>query len=215
MLDTGNSILKTLKNRVSAILWDFDGVIIDSMPVRTDGFAKVLSEYPNEQVEELLEYHKLNGGKSRFVKFRYFFEIIRSESISEENVLSYADKFSSIMVELLTNKEFLIKETVEFIRSHYNEIPMHVVSGSEENELRFLCRELGLESFFKTISGSPTEKSVLVSNVICEFNYNKSEVVLIGDSINDYDAATSNGIDFYGFNNPSLKSIGAGYIARC
>jgi phosphoglycolate phosphatase-like HAD superfamily hydrolase len=35
---------------------------------------------------------------------------------------------------------------------------------------------------------------------------------LIGDSINDYEAANKNNIFFYGFNNANLKSLGSGYI---
>ena len=59
------------------IFWDFDGVILNSNKVRDSGFEIVLKDFPKNQVELLLNYHRQNGGLSRYVKFRYFFEVIR------------------------------------------------------------------------------------------------------------------------------------------
>lgn len=64
------------------IIWDFDGVIVESNHIREKGFRKVLESFPENQVEELLVFHNNNGGLSRYVKFRYFFENIRKEEIS-------------------------------------------------------------------------------------------------------------------------------------
>ena len=44
--------------------------------------------------------------------------------------------------------------------------------------------------------------------------YENSKVVLIGDSINDYEAAISNGIDFVGYNNISLKEFNCNYVDK-
>ena len=38
------------------ILWDFDGVIMDSNAVRDIGFEKVLDNYPKESIEEFKEF---------------------------------------------------------------------------------------------------------------------------------------------------------------
>lgn len=83
----------SLKNKKN-IFWDFDGVLMDSMPVRNKGFELVLKDYPEEQVQELMAFHLKNGGLSRYVKFRYFFEEIRKETISEDEVSIWASKFS-------------------------------------------------------------------------------------------------------------------------
>ncbi len=75
------------------ILWDFDGVIMDSMPVRDKGFEIVLKNYPQEQVALLMEYHRNNGGLSRYNKFRYFFEEILKETITESEIKVFAEEF--------------------------------------------------------------------------------------------------------------------------
>lgn len=197
----------------SAIIWDFDGVLMDSMPVRDRGFERVLASYPSDQVQALMHYHRQNGGLSRYVKFRYFFEKIRGESVSEAQIEWLAAQFSEVMRKELIREELLISDTVQFVKRHYNRIPMHVVSGSDHHELRYLCGALNLQPFFRSIAGSPTAKKQLVAQLILDHQYNASQLVLIGDSRNDWDAAVENQIDFMGYNNTSLIGLGAGYIS--
>ncbi|WP_037321029.1 HAD family hydrolase [Salegentibacter sp. Hel_I_6] len=196
----------------SVILWDFDGVILDSMPVREYGFKKVLEKYPQEQVEELLNYHNKNGGLSRYVKFRYFFEQIRKEELKDGQLKTFTDYYSEIMRERLVSKKNLISESLEFIKRNLEKYNMHIVSGSDREELRFLCNSLGISEYFKTISGSPTPKIELVADLLIKYNYNLKEVCLIGDSKNDFEAARQNKIDFYGYNNTALRGLGTKYI---
>ncbi len=196
----------------NVLFWDFDGVILDSVPIRNEGYWHALKEYPDEQVEKLIRYQQLNGGISRYVKFRYFYEDILGKEISEEKVNSYAKTFSEYMVQRLTDKSLLIDETIRFIENHYESIPMHIVSGSDQEELRFLCKELEIDHFFKSIHGSPTPKIDLVKQVLYLERYHPEDAALIGDSINDYDAARLNGLTFYGYNNPDLKDKVENYI---
>ncbi|APG59287.1 HAD family hydrolase [Christiangramia salexigens] len=194
------------------IFWDFDGVIISSEEIRIYGFKEVLKDYPKKQVEQLLEFHKKNGGLSRYVKFRYFFEDVRGEEVSEPIINNLAMQFSKIMLDNLTSRELLIADTYNFISNQYQNFEMHIVSGSDEKELRELCSQLGLVNFFDLIYGSPTPKTSLVAQIILDKNYEPQDCVLIGDSINDYEAAKINGVDFIGFNNIHLKERGLSYI---
>jgi len=190
------------------ILWDFDGVIMDSMPIRGKGFEEVLKEFPKEQVETLLAFHEHNGGLSRYVKFKYFFEKIRGEVITNEQVLELADRFSKIMLALLIDEKLLIEDSVNFIKNNWMNHEMHIVSGSDGKELNYICQELGLAQYFKSINGSPTPKNELVKNVIASNFYHKSDTVLIGDSINDFEATQVNKISFCGYNCEALRQYG-------
>jgi phosphoglycolate phosphatase-like HAD superfamily hydrolase len=191
------------------ILWDFDGVIVDSNSVREFGFREVLKEFDSEQVEQLIDFHNANGGWSRYVKFRYFYEEILKRPISESQVQELANRFSSIMVESLPNPELLIEETVRFIQEmHSQGKQMHIVSGSDGDELRSLCEELELSKYFISINGSPTPKPALVKAIIDNGDILACQYCLIGDAVNDYDAAKANKITFFGFNNAALSNLG-------
>jgi phosphoglycolate phosphatase-like HAD superfamily hydrolase len=190
------------------ILWDFDGVLMNSNAVRDIGFEKVLANYPKHQVDKLMKFHQANGGLSRYVKFRYFYEEVLKQAVIDEQIQAMATSFSLIMKSLLVNPDLLIQDSLEFVKQQFEQkTPMHIVSGSDQTELRFLCKELNIDHYFLSIHGSPTAKKILVKSVIEENRYSKENIVLIGDSINDFEAAKENEITFCGYNNASLKSL--------
>lgn len=195
---------------IKTILFDFDGVIIDSMSIRNQGFRIIAKEVTEDEsvINEFIKYHRYNAGLSRFVKIRYLYEKLLNKLISEVEINRLADEFSKLMKSKLVDKSILIKETVEFIKSIHKDFNLHIVSGSEENELNYLCLNLELSNYFKTIEGSPTHKNDLVKNILKKHNYDPKECILIGDSINDYEAASINKVDFYAYNNKNIKQYG-------
>ena len=193
---------------INTIFWDFDGVLLDSMNVRDWGFKKIFEGYDNELINDLISYHRINGGLSRYVKIKYFFEELVKNPINDQQVLKYAEKFSLLMRKELTDKKNLIVDSLEYVKKNYNKYNFHIVSGSDQKELRFLCKKLEIHKFFISIHGSPIPKNKLVSSLIKKYNYHKECVCLIGDSINDFEAANDNNIKFFGYNNDQLKIYG-------
>ena len=55
-------------------------------------------------------------------------------------------------------------------------------------------------------------KNLLVKNILKNNRYAAQETVLIGDSINDYEAARANEVAFFGFNKIELEKISDKYI---
>ena len=69
---------------------------------------------------------------------------------------------------------------------------MHIVSGSDQEELRYLCGMLEIRYFFKSIHESSTLKKDLVKLIIENNGYYSSQCVLMVDLFNDYKAAKEN-----------------------
>jgi HAD superfamily hydrolase (TIGR01549 family) len=197
---------------IKTIFWDFDGVLLNSNEIRDKGFLEVLKDFPKEQVNQLMQFHQKNGGLSRYVKFRYFFEEIRGEEITEQEVKQWGQKFSKIMMQSLMNKSLLIEEAINFIKENYQKYNMHIASGSDGNELRAICKGVEIDNYFKSIEGSPTPKIELLANRLQMEKCNPKECILIGDSINDFEAAKKNHIKFFGFNNPELRKNYGSYL---
>ena len=191
-----------------SIIFDFDGVILDSMPIKTYAFREIFRDFDADAVEKLAQFHVKNGGISRFVKIRYFFEVILKQKVDDELILQYAEKFSNIVVDELLKPKYLILETIEFIESIYKTKKLFIASGAEEKELRYLCVQFGIDDYFCGIYGSPTPKSDILAAILGENGLSTDECIMIGDSINDYDASIKNNIAFYGFNNKELKGLG-------
>jgi phosphoglycolate phosphatase-like HAD superfamily hydrolase len=192
-------------DQASALLWDFDGVLLDSMPIRNAAFRHVLRDYPTADVEALLEWHIRNGGLSRYVKFRHFqTEILRMVPY-ELLVQQWAAEFSDYCKARLADPSLLIGPSNHLLPTLAARLPMHIVSGSDGNELRGLCDALNLTHHFVSIEGSPTPKTELVSAIMRRHTYDPNRTWLIGDSINDFEAAHANGINFMGFGNPEVR----------
>lgn len=197
---------------IKNILFDFDGVILDSMNIRDIGFREIISRYDESKVEEFIKFHRFNGGLSRFYKFRYFFEKMLNQKVDDEKIQKLAEEFSEIMKKELIQKKYLIPETLLFIKENYKKYRFFIVSGSEQKELRYLCQQLDLDKYFKQILGSPIHKNDLVKSLIIEYKFEKNETILIGDSYNDYEAAKINEIKFFGYNNKEILKYSDNYI---
>jgi phosphoglycolate phosphatase-like HAD superfamily hydrolase len=196
-------------NEIKVVFWDFDGVLIDSNLVRELGFKAVLGHYPVEKVDELLTFHRLNGGLSRYIKFNYFLNKILDERLFNEDVFMLAERFSNFVREYLVNPELLIKDNLNFIEDNKAIYTMFITSGSDERELVYLCDNLDISHLFKSIHGSPKLKDDIIKDLIDEYGFSRHECLLVGDSFNDYEAALKNGIHFmaYGNNDDRIRDL--------
>ena len=76
--------LKLYKN----LIFDCDGIIFNSNKIKTEAFKEVVSHYGNEAAKELVKFHVMNGGISRYKKFNYFFETIASNHNLDKNYIN-------------------------------------------------------------------------------------------------------------------------------
>lgn len=124
---------------IKNIIFDFDGAILDSVPIKTEAYKKLFQEFPSEKVEQLVGYHIQNSGISRYIKVKYFFEEILFQSITEDEILKYANRYSELTKEELTNPKYMIDDAVSFIKQNYQKNNMHITSGADENDLKYIC----------------------------------------------------------------------------
>ena len=67
------------------LIFDCDGVILDSNRLKSQAFSDALPDESLEQVKTFVEYHKEHGGISRYEKFRYYFrEMKKSPDVEKE-----------------------------------------------------------------------------------------------------------------------------------
>jgi phosphoglycolate phosphatase-like HAD superfamily hydrolase len=179
------------------VIFDFDGVLVESNEIRFNGFRRLFKDYPQEQVDILVDYAKANGGVSRYKKIEYFFNVIRQESTSEKSVNRWAAQFSELVEQDVVKAES-VAGSVEFLEEYSNLFDFAIVSGSDQVELKRVCEKRGINHFFKTILGSPVEKKDNIAALLSELNWSHDRSVYVGDSNNDLDSAKANNIDFVG-----------------
>ena len=85
-------------DKYEAFFFDFDGVIVDSINIKTDAFAELYKPFGEEVISKVVSHHVSHGGMSRFEKFRYYHENFINKKISESEMMELAQKFSDLVV---------------------------------------------------------------------------------------------------------------------
>ena len=83
---------------IRGIAFDFDGVLVESVDVKTKAYARLFEEHGEGVVSRVVDYHLTNGGISRFVKFRIIYSEILNKPLSEKKFQSLCDEFSHVVV---------------------------------------------------------------------------------------------------------------------
>ena len=179
------------------IIFDFDGVLVDSNEIRYTGFEVLFKDYPKHQVMELVNMLVRMVGSLDTKRFRLFFEKIRGELISNKEVLRFAQYYSDIVAKKVEEAPTILG-SIEYLEKYSRTYKCSIVSGSDQDELRQICKNRSISKYFCKILGFPVEKAVNIKRLIAREGWKASECLYIGDSINDYDAALANVIDFLG-----------------
>ncbi|VVB88578.1 Phosphoglycolate phosphatase [uncultured archaeon] len=179
---------------IKAIIFDFDGVIVESAQVKTEAFRKLFSKWPNK-VDEIVSYHIKNMGVSRYVKFKYFYENILKVPYSQEISSELGRQFSDIVLDEI-KKAPLVKGMKEFLNNDHKKYLLFIASGTPQEELDDIIYFKGLSKYFISVFGTPATKTEIVNNILKEYNLEKDKVVFIGDAESDKRAAEETGIHF-------------------
>jgi len=180
-------------SRYTTLIFDCDGVVLDSNNVKTTAFYNVALPYGTNAAEALVDYHLENGGISRYVKFAYFLKNIVKTNAKETKLNILLHDYSCEVKDGLLSCQ--ISPGLEKLRQS-TKSKWLIVSGGDQNELRSIFVQRNLEGYFNGgIFGSPDTKYAILSRELRSGNI-KPPALFIGDSKYDYLAAKSANIDF-------------------
>ncbi|MBC8552747.1 MAG: HAD family hydrolase [Candidatus Brocadiales bacterium] len=182
---------------IKAIIFDFDGVLVESVDVKTRAFARMFEDKGEDIVQMVTDYHLKNGGLSRVHKFKYYYKEILKCPLSEEKLGELCNIFSRLVIDDVINSPY-VRGAKEFLERFHCEIDLYIASGTPEEELREIVRCRGMDMYFKGIYGSPAQKGQIARVVLEQNGYNVYEVIFIGDSITDLNGAQESGVGFIG-----------------
>ena len=179
---------------IDVLILDFDGVILESVEVKTEAFRELFSFAP-DYVEEIVEFHRQNGGMSRYDKIRRIYAEILNEPLSEERFTEFVDRFSGLVLDgVLASPP--VGGVEEFLERYSSKIPIYVVSATPEAEIREIVRRRGMDRYFKHVYGSPRSKSDCIRGILNKTRTGPDHALFVGDAPNDWKAAQEVGMRF-------------------
>ena len=188
---------------LKCLVFDCDGVILDSVPVKTKAFGRLVEDYGPEARDPFVMYHTVHGGVSRYLKFAWFFREYLHREISPEESAEWGKKFEALALDEVLKCD-LIPGALETLQKWHGKLPMYICTGAPQAEVSKILTERGLQKYFTAIYGSPPVKSILLKNIISAASVLPEETLMVGDASTDRDAAQDNDCQFYGVG-PELK----------
>ena len=181
---------------IKAIVFDFDGVIVESVGIKDQAFQILFRDYP-QHIDEIMSYHRTHNATIRFEKFRYITEKILKTEYAEGKEEELKEKFSRFVFEKICACP-LVKGAQEFLDYFYRKTPMFLASVNPAEELDKILDVRGLTKYFKKVYPYPRMKKEAIEEILRQEKISSRQTVFIGDSYEDYEAAQATGILFVG-----------------
>jgi phosphoglycolate phosphatase-like HAD superfamily hydrolase len=176
------------------VFFDFDGVIKDSVSVKSDAFELLFDKFGTEVSTGVRTHHEINGGMSRYEKIPLYLSWA-GLPITNALVEEYSELFSEIVKQKVIDSKW-VAGVEQFIRSNCNKLNMFVVTATPQSEIEEILEALEIHDYFIDVIGAPVKKNDAVRRLIRKYCLNPKQSVLIGDSMPDYQAAVENGVAF-------------------
>ncbi len=183
------------KFEIEVIVFDFDGVLAESVDVKGEAFYKLYEHEGEDIARKVLDHHLANGGVSRYDKIRHYESEFLDRTVSEAQVMEIAQRFSDLVEEQVVAARW-VNGAKEFLDEYHSQVPLYVASATPQEELDRIVSKRGMAKYFKGVFGSPARKADHL--IALARTYDPKKMLMIGDTISDYKAAQAAGTLFLG-----------------
>ena len=186
-------MLNFIKNQ-SLVFWDFDGVIKDSVDIKTRAYLDLFAGYGTEVAVAVRTHHEKNGGISRFDKIPLYLGWSKITA-TDDAVNDFCDRFSKAVLDGVVNSPW-VPGVISYLKSNCKLQHFVLVTATPIVEIEIILDRLEISHLFHEVFGAPTKKAEAIANVIGRFNIDLKKVLMIGDSTSELEASRENSINF-------------------
>ncbi|MEO0534962.1 MAG: HAD hydrolase-like protein [Cyanobacteria bacterium P01_A01_bin.123] len=199
-----DQIYKLLQS-ADVIFWDFDGVIKDSVTVKSAAFEHLFLPYGKAIAAQVRQHHEAHGGISRYEKMPIYLGWV-GESVDELTVQKFCDRFSKLVQQAVIDSPW-VPGIKPYLEANHTRQRFILVTATPQSEIIRILTALNLRDCFEQVYGAPKPKSQAVMKYLQQWQYRPDQAVLVGDSQSDLVAAQTNYVPFLLRSTPLNRSL--------
>lgn len=180
---------------VKAIIFDFDGVLVESVDIKTNAFAELFKAEGRKIVRRVLGYHLRNTGVSRYEKFKYIYKNFLKRELTKEKFNALCADFAKLVYDEVAKSRY-VRGAKKFLERYNGKYKLFVVSATPQEEIKEIIRQRKMVVYFCGVYGAPTSKFEAVKTILRRNHLKPTESVYVGDALSDYKAAVKYGLIF-------------------
>ncbi|MDX6368718.1 MAG: hypothetical protein QOG93_220 [Gaiellaceae bacterium] len=183
--------------RFDVVIFDLDGVVLDSNELKVDCMQATLEEFEPAIAAGFLTDFRRTFGRSRLEHFRSLYEDhLRRAGEFEQFYDVYAGKYAGHLAVRYPKVPMCEYARELLFRLSERRARLCVVTGTPTGEAEHVLAEHGVRSCFGAVLGGEQGKVERIAQVLGDYDVGPSQVVLIGDAPHDRVAAATAGIAF-------------------
>lgn len=187
------TIAQTIR-AASLVFWDFDGVIKDSVDVKTVAFEQLFLPHGPELAQRVRRHHECNGGVSRFEKIPLYLSWT-DEPVTSAKVDEYCDRFSKAVLKAVIDSPWVVGVR-EYLLANSSHQSFILVTATPQEEIYQILSAINISHCFIEVHGAPTRKAQAIKSVLERRQISPYQALMIGDSEADFEAAQKNAVPF-------------------
>jgi len=198
---------------IKGIIFDFDGVVAESVQVKTDAFMELYILYGQDVVQKVRKHHEFNGGMSRYEKIKYYHKTFLDITLTQEEIMQLANQFSKLVVDRVIKAPY-VQGVLEYIIKNHKKYKLFISTGTPNGEINTILKERGIAKYFTGVYGSPDKKNIHLDHIMMSFNLKPDEIIFYGDSKTDLDAAQKMNVECILIKNQYNKNLFCNYNVK-
>ena len=202
-----------MRENLKGIIFDFDGVIANSVHLKSDAFVELYSPFGEKIAKKVLFHHESNGGMSRFEKFKFYHNTFLDKKISDNEINELSKLFSKLVVHKIIKSTY-VPGVLNFIKETSQKYKLFISTGTPSKEINLILRGKNIDTFFSEVYGSPEKKQIHLEKIIKKYNFSSDELLFFGFFNVDFKAARDKKIEFILIKNKYNKFFRIDYIGE-